>query len=135
MQRPRRQQLADRLGRFCLAFFQARRAQPGDAAIMNPGMQHLRSRLLRSFILAPLVLGVVLAATGCAQSQRGPEVRRLDDAIRECAKTHQRVQLIGPSNSNRAQNSYTNIQDSSGQRQTDVSDPAGNGQGWYRCIS
>lgn len=98
-------------------------------------MQHLRSLLLRSFVWAPLALGAVLAFTGCAQSQRGPEVRRLDDAIRQCARTHQRVQLIDPTSPNRAQSSYTNIQDSSGQRQTDVSDPAGNGPGWYRCIS
>ena len=60
---------------------------------------------------------------------------RAKDAIRECAKTHQRVRLIDPSSPSGAQSSYTNIQDSSGQRQTDMSDPTGNGFGWFRCIS
>ena len=89
------------------------------------------------YVFALVLLSAAIPAlSACGYTGRtvGKE-RRLDDAIRECAKTYQRVQLIDPSSQNGAQSSYTNIQDSSGQRQTDMSDPTGNGFGWFRCIS
>ena len=89
------------------------------------------------YVFALVLLSAAIPAlSACGYTGRtvGKE-RRLDDAIRECAKTHQRVRLIDPSSPSGAQSSYTNIQDSSGQRQTDMSDPTGNGFGWFRCIS
>ena len=86
-----------------------------------------------------LALGLVaLMTAGCAQTgataRSGVTVHQLQDAVQKCRQSNQRVQLIDPNAQGGAGgSSYTNIQDSRGRRQTDVSDPAA-GSSWYRCL-
>ena len=54
--------------------------------------------------------------------------------MKACRATNQRVQLIGVGSAGVQGSSYTNIQDSSGQRQTGISDPVVNSSSWYRCV-
>jgi hypothetical protein len=75
---------------------------------------------------------LLLSACGHTSRTTGKE-RRLDDAIQACRATNQRVQLIGVGSAD-SQGGYTNIQDSSGQRQTTISDQAGTAGAWYRCV-
>ena len=76
-----------------------------------------------------------LALAGCADlgpsAKSGPTVHQLQDAVQHCRQSGQRVRLTGP-NAPADQGSYTNIQDSNGQRQTERSDPSGGGS-WFRC--
>ena len=90
----------------------------------------------RPLVALVLLTAVALLLSACGHTGRSvSNERRLDDALKDCRAKHQRVQLIGANGTTGQQGGYTNIQDSSGQRQLEMSNPAGNGAGWYRCVS
>ena len=90
----------------------------------------------RPLVALVLLTAVALLLSACGHTGRSvSNERRLDDALKDCRAKHQRVQLFGANGTTGQQGGYTNIQDSSGQRQLEMSNPAGNGAGWYRCVS
>ena len=103
---------------------------PQRSTLVPPALR-VTARPALAAAAALALLGLVGCADMGPSAKSGPSIHQLQDAVQHCRQTGQRVQLTGrygpPS-----QGSYTNIQDSSGQRQTERSDPSGGGS-WFRC--
>ena len=90
-------------------------------------------RWLAMAALAASALAGCAADTGSAP-RAGPRLTDVNEAIRQCGQNQQRMRLVNPNAPASGQGSYTNLQDSDGRRQTEMSDPSGGG-GWFRCGS
>ena len=107
------------------------RRRSGNGVCWKGGLSE-RGRLGWALVL---LTAAALLLSACGHTGRAAsKERRLDDAIKACRATHQRVQLIGANGTDNQQGGYTNIQDSSGRRQTAISDPGGGSASWYRCV-